>query len=208
MLLVSISSVVYAYSEGIKGDDDNIIYTASVKQGWNLLNMGTIVFNKLALTENSDIQPGDIAVVYYYSPSQKEYIQIFPKFDERKFEVEEAYYKGSTSIIGSASAWVYVKRDGMIEYRTDDAISMTKRELNTGWNFVSVTQNALGGSLNDLKGNCSIQSAYYYLGGYQKLDLNTKMSNDMASRGLIIKVLDNCKLSSISSNFKPPQFPN
>ncbi len=208
ILLSTTSAVTYAYTEKIQGDDDNITYTASVRQGWNLLNMGSNVFNKLALTSNSDIQPNDISVVYYYSPSQREYIQIYPELDEVKYNAEEAYYKGWSSNIESASAWVYAKRGGMIEYTTDDAISMTKRELSTGWNFISVTQNALGKSLNDLKGSCSIQKAYSYSGGYNELDLNTKMSSNMASQGLIIKVLNNCKFNSISSNVKPPQLPN
>ena len=55
----------------------------------------------------------------------------------------------------------------MIEYTTDDVISMTKRELTSGWNFVSVTEKALGKSLNNLKGNCNVLKAYYYLEEYE-----------------------------------------
>ena len=80
----------------------------------------------------------------------------------------------------------------MIEYETDDVISMTERELNSGWNFVSVTENALGQSLNDLKGTYNIQKAYYYLEGYQELDLSMDFPTDMSSQGLLIKVSNAC----------------
>ena len=94
----------------------------------------------------------------------------------------------------------------MIEYATDDIISMTERELTSGWNFVSVTENALGMSLNDLKGNCNIQRAYYYLDGYQNLDLNVDFPTDMSSQGLLIKVSNTCQFGGSLVN--PPQIPN
>jgi len=206
--LLCMAVFVSAYMEQIQGDEDRITYTASVREGWNLLNAGTIVFNKLALTENSDIQPEDIGAVFYYSPSQKEYIQIYPNLDEEKFNIEDGR-NAQTYLIESSSAWVYVERDGMIEYETDDVVSMTKRQLTSGWNFVSVTENALGKSLNDLKGTCNIQRAYYYLQGYKELDLNMDFPNDMSSQGLLIKVSNDCSFSSSGSNggITPPQIP-
>lgn len=209
LLLVGMSSLAYAYMGQIQGDEDNIVYTASAFQGWNILNAGSIVFNKLALTANSDIKAEDIKAVFYYSPSQKTYIQIYPNFDDTKFTKEERYYGAySAAEISSASAWVYVERDGMIEYTTDDVISMTKRKLTSGWNFVSVTQKGLGSSLNDLKGSCDIQKAYYYFEEYKQLDLNMKLPSDMASHGLLIKVTNDCQFSGAGSSVTPPQIPN
>jgi len=201
--LLSLAVFVSAYMEQIQGDEDRITYTASVRQGWNLLNAG--IYTNI-LTVNSDIQESDITAVFVYSPSTNQYIRIKPNLEEDKYNAEKRYYDGWTSKIHSLSAWVYVERDGMIEYETDDVISMTERELNSGWNFVSVTENALGQSLNDLKGTCNIQKAYYYLEGYQELDLNMDFPTDMSSQGLLIKVSNSCQFGG--SSVTPPQIPN
>ncbi len=209
-LIILIGFVVFvsAYIEQIQGDEDRITYTASVRQGWNLLNAGIYVTNAgdPYFTNNSDIKESDISAIFIFSPSTNQYIQIKPNLEEEKYNAEKRYYDGWTSKIHSSSAWVYVKRDGMIEYVTDDVISMTKRELTSGWNFISVTENALEKSLNDLKGNCNIQKAYYYLEGYQKLNLDMKLPTDMSSQGLLIKVTNNCQFGGNAVN--PPTIPN
>ena len=205
VLLVGLAVFVSAYTEQIQGDEDQITYTASVRQGWNLLNAG--IFTN-ALTANSDIKESDISSVFIYSPSTNQYIRIKPNLEESKYNAEKSYYGGWTSKIHSLSAWVYVKREGMIEYTTDDTISMTKRELTSGWNFVSVTENALGKSLNDLKGNCAIQKAYYYLEGYQEVSLGLEFPTDMSSQGLLIKVSNDCTFNSAGTSITPPPIPN
>ena len=208
MLLVGLAVFVSAYTETIDGDEDNIVYTASAFQGWNIMNGGLYTLSQI--TEESDIQPEDISAIFYYSPSKKAYIRIHPNLEDAKFQSEEDYYGPDRSLMYSSAVWVYVKRDGMIQYRTDDIISMTKRDLTSGWNFVSVTQNALGSSLNELKGTCNIQKAYYYFKEYNQLDLNMKLPNDMASHGLLIKVSDDCSFSLSNSNggVAPPQIPD
>ncbi len=200
--LIGISIFVSAYEEHINGDDDNIIYTASVSKGWNLLN-GGVYSNRL--TANSDIKEKDISAIYVYSPSQNEYLQIYPNLDEEKLNIEDKQ-SAKIHLIESSSAWVYIQRDGMIEYEVGDMVSIRKRELVPGWNFISVTESALGQTLNNLKGNCDIQSAYYYFKEYKKLDLNMEFPNDMSSLGLIIKVPNKCKFGG--NSIMPPQIPN
>jgi len=204
LIIISLTVFVSAYMEQIQGDEDQITYTASVREGWNLLNAG-IYTN--SLTSNSDINENDISAVFIYSPSTNQYIRIKPNLEDDKYNAEKKYYEGWTSKIHSLSAWVYVERDGMIEYTTDDIISMTERELTSGWNFVSVTENALERSLNDLKGTCNIQKAYYYLEGYQDLDLDMDLPTDMSSQGLLIKVTNACQFGR-SSISPPPAIPN
>lgn len=208
LTLLSLSVFVSAYMEQIQGDEDRITYTASVRQGWNLLNAGIYVTTAgdSYFAPDSDIKESDISAIFIYSPSTNKYIRMKPNLEEEKYNAEKKYYEGWTSKIHSLSAWVYVERDGMIKYVTDDVISMTKRELTKGWNFVSVTENALGQSLNDLKGTCNIQKAYYYLEGYQNLDLNMNFPTDMSSQGLLIKVSNACQFGGSSVN--PPQIPN
>lgn len=205
VMILLCSIFVSAYMEQIQGDEDKITYTASVREGWNLLNAG--IYSANMLTSNSDINENDITAVFVYSPSTNQFIRIKPNLEEGKYNAEKSYYNGWTSKIHSLSAWVYVERDGMIEYTTDDIISMTHRELTSGWNFVSVTENALGKSLNDLKGSCNIQKAYYYLEGYKNLDLNMELPTDMSSQGLLIKVSSDCSFEKSGSSITPPSMP-
>lgn len=196
---------VFAYTEQIQGDEDRIIYTASVYQGWNMVNGGLNVLNRL--NSESDIKLADIVAIYYYSPSQKQFIRIYPDLENAKFQNEENFYGSDRSLIYSAAVWVYVKRDGMIQYETDDMNSMTKRSLTSGWNFISVTEMALGKSLNEMRGDCQIYNAYYYFKEYKKLDLDMKLPSDMASHGLLIRVINDCKFGSsgkVDSSLAPP----
>ena len=206
LFLVGMSSLAYAYMEQIQGDEDNIVYTASAFQGWNILNGGLYTLSQI--TSESDIKTEDISAIFYYSPSKREYIRIHPNLEDSKFQSEEDYYGSDRSLMYSSAVWVYIKRDGMIQYRTDDLHSITKRSLTSGWNFVSVTQKGLGNSLNDLKGSCDIQKAYYYFKEYKQLDLSMKLPSDMASHGLLIKVTNNCQFNGAGSSVTPPQIPN
>ena len=47
--------------------------------------------------------------------------------------------------------------------------------------------------------------AYYYLEGYQELDLNMKFPTDMSSQGLLIKVSSDCQFGGSAVN--PPALP-
>jgi len=210
VLIVGITMVlglVSAYSEDINGDEDKIVYTASAFQGWNILNGGLYTLSQI--TSQSDIKKEDIVAIFYYSPSKKQFIRIHPSLEDKKFQDEEDYYGSDRSPIYSSSVRVYIKRDGMIQYETDDMIPTSQRNLKIGWNFISVTQGALGNSLNDLKGNCDIQKAYYYFREYKELDLNMKLPNDMASHGLLIKVGNDCSFVDDSSDggISPPKLP-
>ena len=205
-MVISLSlNLVFAYTEQIQGDEDKIVYTASVFQGWNILNGGLYALNHL--TSESDIKSDDIVAVYYYSPSQKQFIRIHPDLENAKFQNEENFYGSDKSLLFSSAVWAYIKRDGMIQYETDDSHSMTKRSLTSGWNFLSVTWGALGKSLNEMKGDCQIYNAYYYFKEYKKLDLDVKLSNDMASHGLLIRVINDCHFGSpgkVDSSLTPP----
>jgi hypothetical protein len=106
--LLSLAVFVSAYSEDINGDADNIIYTASAFQGWNIFNGGLYTLSQI--TSQSDIQEEDILAISYYSPSQKKYIRIHPNLEDSKFQDEEDYYGSDRSPIYSSSVWVYLKR--------------------------------------------------------------------------------------------------
>ena len=207
-VLILVGVFVGAYMEQIQGDEDKITYTATIFEGWNIMNGG--IFISELITNESDVKLSDVSVIYYYSPSQKSYIMVYPEIDEIKFNIEMALSDWQSNLLPSSSVWVYSKKEGMIQYQTDDMHSMTKRSLSSGWNFVSVTENAIGQSLNDMKGTCDITTAYYFFKEYKSLDLDMKLPTDMSSMGLLIKVANDCQLggSSSSETSPPPSIPN
>jgi hypothetical protein len=67
IVLVGIVVIVSAYTETIDGDEDNIVYTASAFEGWNIMNGGLYILSQI--TSESEIQPEDIVAIFYYSSS-------------------------------------------------------------------------------------------------------------------------------------------
>ena len=183
--------------------EDNVLYTVSVSEGWNLLNGGVFVLG--GITSQSIITKDDIMAIYYYSPIQRQYIRIHPNPDNEKIQREKGLYGIDQNQTTSAATWVYVKKEGMLQYETDDMLPTNARKLRQGWNFVSVTADNLGKNLDDFKGSCKIESVYYYLNGYQYLGLDAKIGNDFASSGLLVKSANDCTLDE--QFVAPPGFP-
>ena len=80
--------------------------------------------------------------------------------------------------------------------------------LDEGWNFRFVTEDMEFRTLNEIKGNCEVTSAYYFdslLQNWDSIGLNEKLEG--LFRGFIIKSENNCRFKFENEIPMPPPLP-
>jgi len=188
----------------VLADNFNIHYKVYVYEGWNLLQG----FGAYSLVPNfisgGDVANSDVVAIYAYLPNEKKYARIYPN-PEIKVDDQE--------LLNSAF-WVYLKKAGWIEYSVEaEWASANNKQLYAGWNFVGITNDLTGKSLNQIKGNCSIASYYAWQADSQKWYKDSKgldayFGKEWVGQGVLVKSLESCKLSARNSFTTPPQLPN
>lgn len=212
ILLVGVAIVVSAGSMVLKTPSEEK-YTVSVEvsKGWNLI-MG---LPEQSINQDSEIKLGDIGAVYSYSSLDNKYIRIYPNAETKEIQRYDDDYTFSRSML------VYSEKSGNLKYSTivfsdsSDYIDM-KSTIVSGWNFITITPDMVGKSLEDIKGNCIIESAYLWDDKGQQWgtifnlldDKNILNSEAGVGKGFIMKASSDCTLSiSGTGSMTPPTLP-
>jgi len=168
-----------------------------LSQGWNLI----------ALPGDGELSRGTC------SSMDKLNAFVYLKSEERYVTIQEA-----THIMGEArlkeylkthSFWVYSYRNCAMTFRLEDAASFNDLSLEDGWNFVPVTQDMEGNSLNDVGGDCSFEKVYYWnpnAQAWEPLDANRRLTDAMLYYGFVAKVEDDCSFGW-GAIITPPSLP-
>jgi len=93
------------------------------------------------------------------------------------------------------SFWVYSYRNCAMVFRLEEATSFNDLSLEDGWNFVPITQDMEGNSLNDLGGDCDFEKTYYWNSkeqSWERLSLSQRFDDDMLYNGFVADVDDDC----------------
>jgi hypothetical protein len=178
-------------------------------KGWNLVQG---ILNPEWIQANSN----NIKAIYAYNPTSDEYVRFYPEPENNKI--------GDTNFAWSTwgrfgSLWVYSETDFNSNYWRFEDGDLEQTPLFSGWNFMAITSEFEGNSLEDIKGNCDIENAYGWDVQNQEFgtimniidskDLFTYESSLRAGNGFIIKVTSDCKLGiSEGSSINPPTIPN
>jgi len=218
---------VFVYAQLIEGGEYtlNPIKSVSLNKGWNLVSLYAFDLDKYAFELNDPEQvPSYIKAVYFYDRGNNEYIRLFPNFERTKLEqfylnnlgtLEEPEDIGEYGAFVNSAIWMYSTKNKQITFSvTDGLASLDYVNIKQGWNFITVTPEFSGHSLNDLKGNCNILQVYAYdedEGGWVNLissmdDDRILGENAMQMHGLVMKVSDNCKLGIVEEG--PPELPS
>ena len=92
-------------------------------------------------------------------------------------------------------------------------------KLSRGWNFITITPNMIGQTLNEMKGTCDWTGIYAYekeAGQVQWLDLlnnpnfvdKEDFTRRMVGMGLVIKVSEDCQMGPTEGSIMaPPPIP-
>tara|TARA_B100001971_G_C18074522_1_gene474897 strand:- start:140 stop:784 length:645 start_codon:yes stop_codon:yes gene_type:complete len=179
--------------------------TVHLSQGWNLIS-GTVIED--GILEDSDIGLNDIDAMWYYSPLQKKYLEVYPNTDWDKINQDDEDF------VLTNAMWIYSKDSGNIKYSTlEDYPSLETRQLYSGWNLVSMTPDMVESQENqdltfeEITGSCNVEKAYYFFGGNWMLFDMPEMDSTLLGKGMAIKVTENCKLGKTGSSTIPPALP-
>jgi len=217
-----------------QGLQDQITFEVNLNEGWNLVASGGFAHGP-TIASDSQIQSSNLGAIFYYSPLQKKYLQIFPyPTTEAEKQQYSSIYDEEERLEGnyqmeSRAYWVYSDKKGTLKFTTDDVLPFDQRQLRTGWNFVSITSEMLDKSLGSFKGSCDIQKFAYYDSSYKKWETSTPetladklpdganigwydivmFEQYQVGEGVLFKVSSDCKLGGTSgSSVTPPQIPN
>ena len=197
-------AIILASAVFVLADNFNIKYNVAVDEGWNLLQG----FVTPDLITGGEITSQDVVAVYAYLPSENKYARIYPN-PEVKVDDEE--------LLNSAF-WVYLKKSGWLEYNVEEEWAYANnRNMVAGWNFVGITPDILGKSLNEIMGDCNIEKAYFW--NFEDKEWNSltegrlkdnKFNNDVIGLGVVVKVSNDCTLKvkvNGGSSINPPTIP-
>lgn len=180
----------------------------SLSKGWNLVYGLTDPEQIIEQGSNSQgVSAGEIKnsieLIYVYDSNVDEYVLLYAKQGTR--EIEEYKNFNPPEETPESVMWVYSERTYSIKYNAPDYPSLSSRDIRKGWNFIPVSPEMNGNSINDFKGNCFYESVYTYAeedGTTQWLNLvgildDKRMLSEASASGLqlAIKVKDDCRMS-------------
>jgi len=175
----------------------------SVEKGWNLL-YGFMTPDQL---DGQLLEKANIKAVYAFIPTTQKYAQLYPNREINSFSTID------DDEVSQMGMFVYSDKAERTEYWLDNMpAQLNEINLYSGWNFVGITQNFAGKSINQIKGNCNIQKAYAFEeGNWVSLENNmddTRMlgENLVQFHGIVLKVSANCKLGTPTGEV--PSVPN
>lgn len=224
-LLTLLSLVVFvSATRNIMERQENGPYMIQLElvEGWNII-AGTMPVD--GILSDSEIQASDIGVVWYYSPKQKKYLQVYPNMDLDELRLDD------DDFVFTSAMWVYSNKNGTIRYSTlEDYPSLGNRELYAGYNFVTMTPDMFKGVLDEagyedeyfswglIEGTCNIEKVYVWMYPHQEWDdfSSFKTSkipgydfDDFLGNGMLVKVTNDCKLGEIQEEIlsAPPVLP-
>lgn len=206
-LLTLVSLVVFvSASMSIKTANENkYLISVEVSKGWNLISG---IYPPQQISQSSEIQLDDIKAVWFYTPIENKYIEIYPNLDKRSIDNYDDEY------VFSSAMWVYSERAGTISYDSIvyfDFPKINSFELTSGWNFLTITPEMIDIEFNSIKGDCNIENIYTWDSSSQEWNnfpTTQDFEEEFEGRGFIIKVSSDCTLGSSSEDgTSPPILP-
>ncbi|MES3032286.1 MAG: hypothetical protein V4699_03550 [Patescibacteria group bacterium] len=230
ILLLGLVTVVSAETSSDYGGSRSI----RLREGWNLATIYAIpiedIFKKAEYPESSaavDLYSG-IGAIFFYDRYNSEYIRMYPEPESVKIsqllknvgDPEKGGDTGEYGAVVNSSVWIYSEKDQTLNYNAVDGPLQHKYvNIQSGWNFLSVTPEYIGKTLNQLKGSCNFMKIYSYSrdGGRSSwVDMlndtnffnNEKFDESSVGAGFVIKVTNSCKMGTTASVPTVPSFPN
>jgi len=210
VLLLSFGSF-FASSQSVVKDT---LYIVQLEQGWNLVygfynSEDNLNFIGPAIGLKDEINAENIKAVYGFVPTIQEYAQVYPEIDYSRLNLIDDDEMSNTAFL------VYSDKAGTLYHKPARHISVSRRPVYKGWNFIGLTEEVIESSsrpdltFDEIKGNCEVEKAYLFLNGdWQKFDY-PEMDSTLLGRGMAIKVQSDCNLgvSESEGGVAPPPLP-
>ena len=179
----------------------------SLSRGWNLAYGLTDPSQIIGQGSNSNGVTDEeirnaIEFIYVYAPVAKNYVLLYAK--EGTKQTEEYKNFNPPEETPTSVTWVYSQKTYSIKYKSPEYPLLSNRDIIKGWNFITISPEMENKSINDIKGNCTLESVYTYGeedGVTQWLNLQSviddkRMLGEGSASGLqlVIKVGDDCRM--------------
>jgi len=197
-------------------------------QGWNLVSPYPILPTPLSKIASRDFRKffgkNDIRAVFLYNHRDREFLRFHPASQlieitrflqsldllDRNNNLKKNSEDFQTVL--HSSVWMFSKKDQLlsVEQESSYELDLEKTKLNKGWNFLSVTPEMVGKSLDEWKGDCKVITSAIWSGDFQNWDIGNagdfgiRFTENLLWKGLSVKVLEDCKLGD---NIAPPTLP-
>ena len=183
----------------------------AIFKGWNLI----YGFTPSSLYEQG-FDFSHIKAIYTYIPQEGKYVRIYPvpestiieKYGDAYFEKQANWVYSDATVEGELNG-----RAHFTEYWLEEPLPLSQKPLYKGWNFVGVTSYIAGKPQGEIIGDCNFEKMYVWDFVDQKwvnwpINKNEDIENDWLGYGLIIKVSNDCKISSSNEEVtNPPSLP-
>jgi len=120
-------------------------------KGWNLVKFPS---NMVGQADASTCLQSDLAASFVYDVNTRSYIEV----GSQRFA---QFLQSNADYLAHTAVWLEVKRDCTISV-SDSFKSEGLAPVQSGWNFVAVSPDLVNGSLQDIRGTCSLSSAYLF----------------------------------------------
>jgi len=182
----------------------------NIQKGWNLV----LGFDTDLIAADSGIEKEDILISYIYIPDKNKYMV----YDVDNSNSEFGKYVSTLSndeikYIEMSPIWIYSEESGSIKYNRGELSDYSDVTLKTGWNFITITPEMTGKTINEIKGTCNIEKNYWWSPNEQSWELwNDQIFRfpENAGSGFILKVSSDCTLGTSSTSgtiTAPPAMP-
>lgn len=171
--------------------------TIQLYKGWNLISLpGKLVqFIELTGAGNKKL------LGFVYLPEEKRYVTIK---EAQKILGDEFY-----EYLAKHAFWIYSYDDSKLRLKVNRNVSYNELELYSGWNLLPVTEDMVGGYLNEIKGTCNFEKLYQWTAKDQKwkeIEEDYKFQESEINYGIAIKATDYCRLGG-GNIIEPPPMP-
>jgi len=170
-------------------------------KGWNLVQG---VMNPEWIQKNSNY----IKAIFIFNPKTKEYVRFYPNPENNKIG-ETNYRWEHFATIGAT--WVYSEKEFTSNYWKFEDFPLDSTYLFAGWNFVGITSKITGKSIDNIKGDCSIEKVFFWSAPANKwfeFSFSEIIDREYTGTGLVLKVSSDCNLGTSKDITAPPAIPN
>jgi len=162
--------------------------------GWNLISLP----GKLIRFDNTGL--GSKLIGFVYLKEEQKYVTLK--------EAEKILGDDLREYLMKNAFWVYSRQDTTLTVYVDRYVSSSDLDLVAGWNLVPITEDMIGGYLEDIMGDCDLEKLYKWDAKnqkWEKISLSYSFSGSMFGYGFLVKANNNCKL--IGPEITPPPMP-
>ncbi|MDD5086585.1 MAG: hypothetical protein PHV16_02435, partial [Candidatus Nanoarchaeia archaeon] len=163
--------------------------TIDLYKGWNLISLpGKLVqFSDDGCTLNRKL------LGFVYLKEEQRYVTLQ--------QAETILGTNFAEYLAKNAFWIYSYEDCNLRARVDIKVSYSGINLYEGWNLIPITDDIVGGYLNDVMSECDIEKVHKWNAQnqvWEKITTDYTFSNTETYYGFITKVTNNCVLGGVN----------